>query len=275
MCGIPTAEDAGVYKCTPTVLQIPSSEIDKYIGYTVVKEADACAGDDPRFSIPLGNGNMLCFSVDGKGGDIFNLISDTHLSVNVKYIDGTDGYSVWMGELAFVLDNGCKVRVNADPESVQVDNTVVDKKFYDEDVQVDVYAGDYVAVKFRKLQVEFRAEFIDRHLSFYVVNDKGLSPRVHGLIGQFLNSKHEIVESEDGHIFGLLKRQGRTRALVLKQKRWPYLRGHKEASCWGIQGKNPKGAIDWSHSSYKMMSLCQTKRRILTRPLFGAVDKTF
>ena len=35
---IPTAEDAGVYKCTPTVLQIPSSEIDKYIGYTVVKE---------------------------------------------------------------------------------------------------------------------------------------------------------------------------------------------------------------------------------------------
>ena len=236
--------------------------------------ADACAGDDPRFSIPLGNGNMLCFSVDGKGGDIFNLISDTHLSVNVKYIDGTDDYSVWMGELAFVLDNGCKVRVNADPESVRVDHMAVDKKFYDEDVQVDVYAGDYVAVKFKKLQVEFRAEFIDGHLSFYVVNDKGFSPRVHGLIGQFLNSKHEIVEAEDGHIFGLLKLQGRTRALLLQQKRWPYMHGHKEATCWGIQGKNPKGAIDWSHSSYKLMSLCQTKRRILTRPVFNAVDNT-
>ncbi|XP_062498805.1 inter-alpha-trypsin inhibitor heavy chain H5-like [Corticium candelabrum] len=217
---------------------------------------------------------MLCFSVDGKGGDIFNLISDTHLSVNVKYIDGTDGYSVWMGELAFVLDNGCKVRVNADPESVRVDHMAVDKKFYDKDVQVDVYTGDYVAVKFKKLQVEFRVEFIDGHLSFYVVNDKGFSSRVHGLIGQFLNSKHEIVEAEDGHIFGLLKLQGRTRALLLQQKRWPYMHGHKEATCWGIQGKNPKGAIDWSHSSYKLMSLCQTKRRILTRPVFVKLDKT-
>lgn len=232
--------------------------------FLTLSVAVACAGDDPRFSIPLSDGKMLCFTVDGKAGDIFNLISDEHLSVNVRYKGGTDGFSVWMDEVAVVLNSGCRIRVESKPEAVLVDNVQVRGHFSDQNVTVDVIRGDYVAIKIRSPNVQLRVEFIDEHLSFYIVDGKGFSPQVHGLLGQFWNSNHKIEAGRDQR-YGILRRNKRAAAVLMKQKRWPFMHGHKDATCWAVHGKHPQGAVDWTHSTYKMKTLCQSKHRILKR----------
>jgi len=43
-------------------------------------------GGDPHFSIMLPDNNMLCYTVQGKRGSVFNLISNKNFHMNALFV---------------------------------------------------------------------------------------------------------------------------------------------------------------------------------------------
>lgn len=61
-------------------------------------------GDDPHFAVLLPNGRLLCYSVQGEQGHIFNLISNPVLHINALFVPDTKRAEVtWIGSLGIVL----------------------------------------------------------------------------------------------------------------------------------------------------------------------------
>ena len=61
-------------------------------------------GGDPHFSVLLSDGNLLCYSVQGKRNSAFNLISSTNFLINAKFIPDSKREEVtWMGSIGIVI----------------------------------------------------------------------------------------------------------------------------------------------------------------------------
>ena len=87
-------------------------------------------GGDPHFSMLLPNGQLLCFSVQGEHGFVFNLISNKIIHMNAKFIpDGRRSEVTWIGSLGMVVrskkaNTTSKIRFEAANKMVYVDDRV-------------------------------------------------------------------------------------------------------------------------------------------------------
>ena len=64
----------------------------------------AGVGGDPHFSIVLNDGNMLCYSVQGRNDSVFNLISCSTFVMNANFVPDSKRPEVtWMGTIGVVL----------------------------------------------------------------------------------------------------------------------------------------------------------------------------
>ena len=59
---------------------------------------------DPHFTVPLLNGENLCYSVQGVPGVPFNLLSNRHLIINAFFINDPN-QTTWVGTLAVMPQN--------------------------------------------------------------------------------------------------------------------------------------------------------------------------
>ena len=63
-------------------------------------------GDDPHFSIVLPNGKLLCYTVQGEHGFVFNLISNKKLWMNAMFVPDSRREEVtWLGSIGIVVWN--------------------------------------------------------------------------------------------------------------------------------------------------------------------------
>ena len=63
-------------------------------------------GEDPHFSIVLQSGKLLCYTVQGKSGFVFNLISNKMLHMNAMFVPDSRREEVsWLGSMGIVVQN--------------------------------------------------------------------------------------------------------------------------------------------------------------------------
>ena len=63
-------------------------------------------GGDPHFSIMLPDNNLLCYTVQGKRGSVFNLISNKNFHMNAQFVPNPGERNVtWIGSLGIVMWN--------------------------------------------------------------------------------------------------------------------------------------------------------------------------
>ena len=61
-------------------------------------------GSDPHFSVLLPCGHMLCFSVQGEDGRMFNLLSNDMVEINALFIPDPMGKSnTWIGSIGVYI----------------------------------------------------------------------------------------------------------------------------------------------------------------------------
>ena len=70
-------------------------------------------GGDPHFSIMLPTKQLLCFSLQGEHGFVFNLISSPQLQMNALFVpDAVRSEVTWLGSLGVVVKNNAFKRSN-------------------------------------------------------------------------------------------------------------------------------------------------------------------
>ena len=59
---------------------------------------------DPHFTVPLMSQQLLCYSIQGYPGLTFNLISNSHITINAMFIDSVEDESeaTWIGKMAII-----------------------------------------------------------------------------------------------------------------------------------------------------------------------------
>ncbi|XP_065841572.1 inter-alpha-trypsin inhibitor heavy chain H5-like [Oscarella lobularis] len=222
------------------------------------------AGDDPRFAVPLQDGNILCFTVPGKNGDVLSLVSDENMIVNARYVG--EPYAMWIGEIGIVLTDrvGSRwhIKVIASNQEVTLNGTIVKNKLSQAGLVIEPVHKDVVRIKQEDKQVGVTVEFISDHLSFYLTDGRGLSSTVHGILGQFYKSSHSVYpNSEAGQ--GVLLHEGNVSAILQKQSRWPYVRARPESKCWSPIEDH--FVTEWKISNYILNDLFQSKPEVIKR----------
>jgi len=63
---------------------------------------------DPHFTVPLMSQQLLCYSIQGYPGLAFNLISNSHITINAMFIDSIQDNSeaTWIGKMAIIPRGG-------------------------------------------------------------------------------------------------------------------------------------------------------------------------
>jgi hypothetical protein len=57
-------------------------------------------GSDPHFAIRLAEGELLCYTFQGRHNTIFNLLGNDHLQMNALFVpDATDYDNTWLGSI--------------------------------------------------------------------------------------------------------------------------------------------------------------------------------
>ena len=67
---------------------------------------NASASGDPHFTVPMASSNdTLCYSIQGYAGLVFNLISNSHLTVNALFTDSINDTKevTWISKLAVIF----------------------------------------------------------------------------------------------------------------------------------------------------------------------------
>ena len=63
-------------------------------------------GDDPHFAVLLPSKDQLCFTVQGKQGFIFNLVTSSQLTINALFVQDSIREEVtWMGTISVILNH--------------------------------------------------------------------------------------------------------------------------------------------------------------------------
>ena len=74
--------------------------------FTTADEDTAMMGSDPHFSVLLPSGSLLCYTVQGKRGSVFNLISNQHLEMNALFVpdpNPSDKVKTWLGQIGITV----------------------------------------------------------------------------------------------------------------------------------------------------------------------------
>ena len=134
-------------------------------------------GSDPHFAIRLSEGELLCYTFQGRHNTIFNLLGNDHLQMNALFIpDVTDYDNTWLGAIGVTAlhDGGKKattlrftaadqlVRIG---EQVQFDAKTIQKLTFNKRGELSVLKAPSNKTK---LYPRVQVDFVDSKLSFTV-----------------------------------------------------------------------------------------------------------
>ncbi|XP_022104986.1 inter-alpha-trypsin inhibitor heavy chain H3-like [Acanthaster planci] len=226
------------------------------------------ADSDPHFVVHVPTSDVtVCFDILGQAGEVFNLLTDAQLGIQVmgfivaapKPVPGTDRIRTYFGRIGIRLG---RHTVKLSTSDVTLDgNMVLSWKN-----SVTVERGDWSLAVHNKEAVLTRNDgaislaimlhrmnpdiaFKVDHLGFYIFNHEGFSGEVHGLIGQFQRRQIQVKpqsEPKDGVVAELTVMDRRVD--VVQRSRLNNLVGRKQP-CWYVKD-NAHGLIDGPHTDY-------------------------
>jgi len=89
--------------------KVSTNNVTSYVCYFVGYNFPfAAVMGDPHFTVPLMSKQLLCYSIQGYAGLAFNLISNSHITINAMFIDSVQDKSeaTWIGKMAIIPHGG-------------------------------------------------------------------------------------------------------------------------------------------------------------------------
>ena len=170
----------------------------------------AAMGGDPHFSIVLTDSHMLCYTVQGEHGSVFNLISDKNVHMNALFVSNSGRRNAtWIGALAVVIGNGpqlsnvTKITIDATSKNICVGDgiTLAAKDVH----KLHLKHGELlsstskqggnpkVKIILEDVGLQFTVKFTQKHLEMFWQSMGILSKDSHGLIGKQINLYHNYI----------------------------------------------------------------------------------
>ncbi|XP_072025346.1 inter-alpha-trypsin inhibitor heavy chain H3-like [Amphiura filiformis] len=237
------------------------------------------ADSDPHFLLHAPNGNItLCFNIMGKPGDIFNLIKDPELGLNINarvqsatpHPELLKRHQVATSDLAkrTIFDQMAITtpshRILVTSSSVTINNLALpwtsDWSIVNGNFSIDIREGKYLYLKMKEgVELIVMLHAINAHhpgksdyLGLYVEKGEGFSEQVHGMIGQFQRSKVHLYRKSirvdnNQDKTAILRVNDRT-VNVLHASRDVLLTGEIQ-TCW-FASNNGYGMIDGEYTDY-------------------------
>ncbi|GCC35020.1 inter-alpha-trypsin inhibitor heavy chain H5 [Chiloscyllium punctatum] len=270
---------------------------------TVVVSKTSADGD-PHFVVdfPLGKFS-ICFNIDGEPGNILRLVSDhegSGVTVNGQLIgapappNGHKKQRTYFSAITIIVSKPSRSYIEITPHKVIFDSRdrfilSCDKtiEVESEGLVVSVTAKSKVTVTVQQCisfvilvhQYKNPAPYQRDHLGFYILNKKGLSSSAHGLLGQFLYSAVQIIETTTNTTRPARHRnqteawregsevsKGSAIVLHIKDRLVPVVKkqrriynGQHQVNCWFAKN-NAVNLIDGSYKDYLVSHLFQTTR---------------
>ncbi|KAM4697127.1 inter-alpha-trypsin inhibitor heavy chain H6 [Rhinophrynus dorsalis] len=238
---------------------------------------------DPHFVVNLPvTQEKLCFTLDGRPGDVLRLLSDHDAGITVNghlmqaplkighenrmrtYIDivtivinrPRSNYviNITLQNLTLKGENQLTVPVN---RSTVLQMSRLAIRVSPSNVTVWIGRDVELLIMFHHYQHPTYLQL--NHLGFYIVKADGLSSRAGGLLGQFQNSHIEVIErkqSNDLTVSGIVTRNNQTApaTLVMKTLKDSTAQAH-ESKCWLVKHGDIEAILDAQYLSYVVSDL--------------------
>ncbi|XP_051890090.1 inter-alpha-trypsin inhibitor heavy chain H5 [Pristis pectinata] len=264
---------------------------------TVVVSKTSADGD-PHFiaDFPLSQ-LSVCFNIDGQAGDVLRLVSDhenSGVTVNGQLIgapappSGHKKQRTYFSTITVIVSKPSRSYIEITPHKVIFDSRDRFILSCDRTIEVEsdglvvsVTAKSNITVTIKDCisfvilvhQYKNPAPYQRDHLGFYILNSKGLSLSVHGLLGQFLYSRVQITNATRSASWqnqaltwtaGREENTGLAVSLsikdrlvpVVRKQRWIY-NGQHRVDCWFAKS-NAAHLIDGSYRDYLVSHLFDT-----------------
>uniref|UniRef100_H3D524 Inter-alpha-trypsin inhibitor heavy chain 5 n=1 Tax=Tetraodon nigroviridis TaxID=99883 RepID=H3D524_TETNG len=225
------------------------------------------ADGDPHFVVEFPLSKLtVCFNINGEPGHVLRLVSD-HASSGVT-VNGKLSHKhqrTYFSAITVVVDRPRRAYIEVTPKKVILDGrdrmvlpchstVTVDSGVLSVSVaakaNVTVSVGGNVSFVVLLHQYKNPAPYQRDHLGFYVGQSKGLSPRCHGLLGQFLHEEVALAQLPAGGEAtpsAVLKVKGRSVPVVQKSRR--IYGGTQSVDCWFARNNAAK-LIDGQYEDY-------------------------
>ncbi|KAM9311198.1 inter-alpha-trypsin inhibitor heavy chain H5 [Gastrophryne carolinensis] len=253
----------------------------KQMGKANTPVSKTSADGDPHFVVEFPLSKLtVCFNIDGEPGDILRLVSDhkySGVTVNGQLIgapappNGHKKQRTYFSSITIMINKPKRTYIEITPSKVILDSKdrlilACDKSAtvkYD-DLSVSVAGKSNVTVTIQGT-ISFvilvhwyknPAPFQRNHLGFYISNSKGLSPKSHGLLGQFLNNEVKVTQSpliassnasNLPNTVNMLKLKSRSVPVIRKQRK--LYNGLHQVDCWFAKN-NAEKLIDGVYQDY-------------------------
>ncbi|CAH2316526.1 inter-alpha-trypsin inhibitor heavy chain H6 [Pelobates cultripes] len=239
---------------------------------------------DPHFVVNLPRSQeKLCFTLDGRPGDILRLVSDSSTGITVN------GHLM---QAPFKIGSENRIRTYLDIITIIVNQThanyiinislnTLTLKGEDQlslplnhpaflqkprlaikvspSSNVTIWIGHDVELLIMFHQYRHPTYLQLDHLGFYIVNGKGLSSHSAGLLGQFQNAQIEVTEKKESNeltFLAIVTRKNHTApaTLVLKSMKDSPARTHM-SKCWLVKHGDIENILDGKYISYVVTDL--------------------
>ena len=164
-------------------------------------------GDDPHFSIALPSGKLLCYTVQGEHGFVFNLISNKMFHMNAMFVPDSRREEVtWLGSMGIVVQNSqyktsnsTSLRFDAKGKEIHIGNTVilraqnVEKLSFSNGELTISEASPFEGFRYPSVLVNlwdvglnFTIKFLNEHLDLFWHSTGTNTKDSHGLVGKLI-----------------------------------------------------------------------------------------
>ena len=160
-------------------------------------------GDDPHFSIALPGGKLLCYTVQGKHGFTFNLISSEMVFMNAMFApDSRRDEVTWLGSMGIIVKSGYRksnstaLRFEALEKKIYINDKVVleprnvekltfsnGKLTISEAPPMEGFKYPKVYVDLQDVGLSFSIQFLAEHLDLFWHSTGQQTENSHGIIG--------------------------------------------------------------------------------------------
>ena len=162
------------------------------------------AGGDPHFSVVLPENQILCYTVQGERGSVFNLISHKILHMNALFVPNSGKRNAtWIGALGVVIGNSqqsssvTKITINATSKNICVGDgiTLAAKNVQELHIKHGELLSSIsntqkdsgvprVKIILEDVGLQFIVRFTQHHLEVFWQSIGILSKDSHGVIGK-------------------------------------------------------------------------------------------
>ena len=163
-------------------------------------------GDDPHFSIALPSGKLLCYTVQGEHGFVFNLISNKMFHMNAMFVPDSRREEVtWLGSMGIIVQNSqyktsdaTYLRFETKGKKIYIGDKVTllaknieklsfsnGKLTISEATPFEGFRYPSVLVDLQDAGLNFTIKFMNEHLDLFWHNTGKNTEDSHGIIGMF------------------------------------------------------------------------------------------